>query len=311
MSHPLVTVCITTFNRWHLLPLTVEGVCAQTHEALDIVVVDDCSETEAPPEVVARLEADPRIRLIRHPENRGLAAARNTAIEAAKGSYFTFCDDDDLWLPEYVAHFVEVAETRDDSWCYYCGSVASKFGRRPTFEGTMREAILAGYTPPVASQFYVTSTLRRCSGYDERIASGVDHDLWLSLAAQDANLKAVPAELSQPNAFMDPGRMTHHEGMRRVRIMASLDIWRPKIVATFGEAFYAHFRGCYVQQLDGSFFVKSLRRMDLRRATSILYQTDYKGAVIMDALRIMSGKVIGPRQRSRPLFAPFVDGGPD
>ena len=63
------------------------------------MVVDDGS-TDHTAAVVESYD-DPRIRLIRR-SNGGCAAARNTALAAARGAYVSLLDGDDLYLPSYL-----------------------------------------------------------------------------------------------------------------------------------------------------------------------------------------------------------------
>jgi len=69
-------------------------VLRQSGVDLEIIVVDDCSP-DGSMEVIRTFE-DSRIRIFRHDRNRGLAAARNTGIEAAAGKYIAFLDSDDI-----------------------------------------------------------------------------------------------------------------------------------------------------------------------------------------------------------------------
>ena len=73
---------------------------AQTVDNFEVLVVDDASTD--PPVV----PGDPRVRLIVHPENQGVSAARNTGIDAASGDYLCLLDDDDFFTPDRV----EIAE---------------------------------------------------------------------------------------------------------------------------------------------------------------------------------------------------------
>jgi len=86
----LVTVCITTYNRMDLLPKTLRSILDQTYKNIEVIIVDDCS-TDGTEELIltSLLKQDSRIRYIPHKENKGLAFARNTAINNAKGKYFT------------------------------------------------------------------------------------------------------------------------------------------------------------------------------------------------------------------------------
>lgn len=97
IQYPLLTIIIPTYNRPKLLKRAVESALLQaiegeSEDAIDIVVVDDCS-----PHPVA-LPAHPRLKIVRLSENKGGAAARNEGARIAAGHYISYLDDDDLLL---------------------------------------------------------------------------------------------------------------------------------------------------------------------------------------------------------------------
>jgi glycosyltransferase involved in cell wall biosynthesis len=92
----LVTAAITTYNRVGYLPEALASACAQELDGeLEVLVVDDGS-TDGTRELVAGYGDG--VRYVRR-ENGGRSAARNTAIEEARGTYVAFLDSDDRWLP--------------------------------------------------------------------------------------------------------------------------------------------------------------------------------------------------------------------
>src|SRR3954447_22530496 len=93
-----VAVVIPTFNHAHFLGEALASVSAQTRPVAEVIVVDDGS-TDDPAAVVA---GRPGARLIRQ-DNRGLSAARNTGLRAARSRYVLFLDADDLLTPVAVA----------------------------------------------------------------------------------------------------------------------------------------------------------------------------------------------------------------
>jgi len=95
---PLVSVVITTFNRSALVGRAIESVLRQTLDDLELIVVDD-SSTDDTVDVVTGID-DPRLTLVRHETNLGLAEARNSGIRRARGRFVCFLDDDDAWLPD-------------------------------------------------------------------------------------------------------------------------------------------------------------------------------------------------------------------
>lgn len=100
MSQPFFSVVIPVYNRAEALRHAIASVQAQTCQDFEIVVVDDGSRDD-PAAAVAAID-DPRVRLFRQ-ENAGGAAARNRAIDEAKGRFVALLDSDDVFLPHHLA----------------------------------------------------------------------------------------------------------------------------------------------------------------------------------------------------------------
>lgn len=103
-----VSVIIPTYNRAKLIGRAIASVLNQTYQDFEIIIVDDASSDNTV-EVVNRFN-DERIRYIRHDQNRGAAAARNSGIKMARGEYIAFQDSDDQWLPEKLQKQMRVFE---------------------------------------------------------------------------------------------------------------------------------------------------------------------------------------------------------
>jgi teichuronic acid biosynthesis glycosyltransferase TuaG len=110
MVDPVVSVITPAHDAERFILETIRSVQAQTDPRWEMLVVDDASR-DATSEIVREVErTDPRVKLIRLPQNRGAAAARNAGMDAARGKYVAFLDSDDLWLPEKNAVQLEVME---------------------------------------------------------------------------------------------------------------------------------------------------------------------------------------------------------
>ena len=94
-ENPLVSVIIPVYNGARYLREALESVFAQTYRPIEVIVIDDGSADDSG--VIA--QSFPEVRYIRQ-TNQGVAAARNNGIEAARGEFFAFLDQDDLWTPE-------------------------------------------------------------------------------------------------------------------------------------------------------------------------------------------------------------------
>ena len=114
----LVSVVMPLYNGERFLRRPVESVLAQTHADLELVVVADGS-TDAGADLVAEYAArDPRVRLVREGRNGGVAAARNRAIELARGRYVAFLDSDDWWHADKLRLQLEALDARGAAIAY-------------------------------------------------------------------------------------------------------------------------------------------------------------------------------------------------
>jgi teichuronic acid biosynthesis glycosyltransferase TuaG len=100
---PVVSVVTPVWNAADTLAGTIASVRAQSFAGWEMLLVDDGSTDGSAAIARALAAADPRIRPLGWPDNRGAAAARNAGIAAARGRYVAFLDADDLWLPEKLA----------------------------------------------------------------------------------------------------------------------------------------------------------------------------------------------------------------
>lgn len=102
----LVSVIIPTCKRPHFLARAVDSVLAQTYAHVEVVVVDDnAPDTSARAQtidVMRQYHDNPRVVYVLNDHPMGGGPARNRGIEQANGSYITFLDDDDIYLPEKV-----------------------------------------------------------------------------------------------------------------------------------------------------------------------------------------------------------------
>ena len=107
-----VDIIIPAFNAARFLPFSLESVVSQTFDDWRILLVDDGS-TDNTAEAVApfRDRLGSKIRYIKQ-ENRGLPAARNTAIRASTAEFLALLDADDVWLPCRLSESLKILVER-------------------------------------------------------------------------------------------------------------------------------------------------------------------------------------------------------
>jgi glycosyltransferase involved in cell wall biosynthesis len=101
-----VSVCIRAHGRPDALAATIASVLAQTYDDFEVVVSDDSGGLE---QVTASFD-DPRVLYRLNPAPAGPAANLKHAVEQARGAFVAILNDDDLWLPEFLARAVAVLD---------------------------------------------------------------------------------------------------------------------------------------------------------------------------------------------------------
>jgi len=259
-----LTTAVTTYNRPDSVLQAIQSVCQKNSFDSEVILVDDSSDADIS-EIVRKNCVDYPLKISVHEENKGLASSRNTAISLASGEYFSFCDDDDQWPLGLSARLVEAMEDAPEGVGM---AIALNMNRKKSFEQMfdpfprLTELMKKGMTPPVGSQIYRTELLKEIGGYRTSVLSGVDHDLWVSLAHIDPRVAVAWGEPAIVGDTPSRSRMTTVEDRRRAGIDKSLNIWRDDLCAVFGNSFYEHFVKSYQQYLEYNFFVQSVRKRE-------------------------------------------------
>jgi glycosyltransferase involved in cell wall biosynthesis len=106
MKYPsLVSVIIPSFNAELYILETINSVLNQSHEQVEVIVVDDGS-TDKTLEIISSI-ADPRLIMVRQ-ENAGACAARNLGFIKSRGDYIQFLDADDLLSPNKIQEQIDI-----------------------------------------------------------------------------------------------------------------------------------------------------------------------------------------------------------
>ncbi|MGY0060955.1 glycosyltransferase family 2 protein [Streptomyces sp. LZ34] len=108
-----LSVIVPFYNVQTYAPDTLRSLRANAREDFEFILVDDCA-TDGTPEILERAERDlPGAVYVRHEQNGGLATARNTGLDAARGEYLTFLDGDDWLAPGYYEQLLSAIEELD------------------------------------------------------------------------------------------------------------------------------------------------------------------------------------------------------
>jgi len=218
MTQPFFSVIIPVYNRAGALRTAIASVQAQTCQDFEIVVVDDGSKDD-PAATIAEIN-DPRIRFFRQ-DNAGGGAARNHAMDEARGRFIAPLDSDDIFLPHHLEAMKALLENTTNTVGYArmrvdrgCGRVILKPPRAIREGENMAEYLLCdrGFVPTITVVVEAEAARRvRYSG----LRPAEDTDLAIRLF--NAGCKFVMAE--EPGAvwcdIADPGRTSATRGSDR------------------------------------------------------------------------------------------------
>ena len=183
-----VSTVIPCYNGEAYIADAVRSVLNQTYRDLEVIVVDDRSSDGS--KDIVRSIGDPRVRLVEHDVNRGIAAARNTGIRHAQGEYIAFLDQDDFWHPEKLRKQVAVldGDTTGEIGLVFTGREILSGGKKyrvrrdrrfpKPIETALRRDILAAFLRRNFVWLVSVLVRRRCFDdvgfFSESITSGVD-----------------------------------------------------------------------------------------------------------------------------------------
>ncbi len=208
-SGALVSVVLPTRDRRALLEAAIASVQEQSYPHWELLVVDDGSADDTPA-FLQRLD-DPRIRTFRA-EGGGVCAARNVALDAARGELVAYLDDDNRMDPHWLKAVVLTFAGFPDARACYGARVIDDEGR--LFHGTTAGTAWVHFDPWDAEAVRADNRVdmnaiahrRSDARFDADLAYYGDWDLLLQLTAGDPPVE-VPAVAAYYRTDV-PGRMS-------------------------------------------------------------------------------------------------------
>jgi glycosyltransferase involved in cell wall biosynthesis len=243
-DRPLVSVITATYNRAHLVAMTLDSVVSQDYRPIEMIVVDDAS-TDDTVAVVERSRSDfeqagiplnVRVRAT----NGGPASAFNEGLEVGGGSLVSVLGSDDLWHRGFLPTMVDLLSRYPDCGVAFSGvEIIDEAGTvlhlhdpeidDPSPEGVLRRPLDQLIT---RSPFRTSGTLIRRSvfdavgTFDECVRFGEDTDLWYRLA-RDTDFAYTRIPLIAYRI---------HPGMLSSTLSPTSKFWSDKLTITLRQA---------------------------------------------------------------------------
>jgi glycosyltransferase involved in cell wall biosynthesis len=239
-----VSVIITTYNRSTLAKRAIQSVLNQTYKPNEIIIIEDASESDLE-EWISDVK-DFEIKYIKNIENVGLAASRNIGLNKSKCEYVSYLDDDDVWLPNKLEEQIKVLISLSDHeksvlGCVQVGHMILNQNNTligiglPINKGNIKRSIINFGVHTFSSSFFFNRNIMiKIGGFDEKLVSGIDDDIWMNLALNDYHNFVVNKPLVI--VYKDTRQsMMSNTDKRITGIMKYIEKWSPIYQDWYGE----------------------------------------------------------------------------
>ncbi|PAV26086.1 hypothetical protein CF392_07595 [Tamilnaduibacter salinus] len=178
MQENRVTVYIPTKNREEKIRRAVNSVLSQTHENLELIVVNDGS-TDGTGAYLSSID-DTRVVCISNETSLGACESRNAAIRAASGRYITGLDDDDWFYPDHLEKLLRCFDENFSFVAFKPLPAVSWPVPLPYREVTAGDLLHHNF---VGNQVLtLTTRLKSINGFDKRFPALQDQEVWIRLS---------------------------------------------------------------------------------------------------------------------------------
>lgn len=239
-TNPMVSVVMPCYNDGRYIQESVASVKAQTYPDVELIIIDDGSDDSDTIAALDALAKEANVQVL-HAAHVGPSAARNTAIQEARGKYILPLDADDTIDPTYIEKAVKRLESHKDTGVVYCE--ADLFGAQSgkwdlpaySFESMLFDNIV------FVTALFHKADWEKVGGFNENMKAGMeDYDFWLSILGEGKKIEQIPEVLfhyrikdsSRTSQFQqDPSRIkeTYHQLFDNHRdfILAHADVLIP------------------------------------------------------------------------------------
>lgn len=185
-----VDVIIPTFNREEVLLKAVNSVLNQTYQDFVLHIVDDGS-TDNTQNILEEFRQHPKVK-IHTQQNAGVSSARNLAAKVATGTWVSFLDSDDEWLPEKLEKQIAFLNSNPEIPFLHSEEIWVRNGVRVNpkvkhsksadnlFVRSLDFCLISPSTVIMKRELFL-----KHEGFDENFVVCEDYDLWLKILSQE------------------------------------------------------------------------------------------------------------------------------
>jgi glycosyltransferase involved in cell wall biosynthesis len=266
MMPTTVSVVVPTRNRTTELIRAIDSVRTQSLPPKEIIVVDDSSESSVAELMTQRYGCE--IRVITNANRIGASGSRNIGATQATGEYIAFLDSDDYWASTKLEKQIAILGRDRTIGLVYCDMWRIDQARVLRDPGKLMireqlwENLLSGWTAPNTSTLvFRRSVFCSLGGFDSRLSSCQDHDIWMRIALSRVPVDYCPEKLS---FFAEDGsrRISNDYRARLAGMDDFLSKWETKIVRIAGRRRFKQFEGEYTVKVAFPLLANALQNRE-------------------------------------------------
>lgn len=205
-TNPIFSVILPTYNHGQYIEKAIRSVLTQTFGDLELIIIDNHSTDDTEKIVEDFAAKDSRLRYFKIHNHGSIAKSRNFGIAQSHGVYMSFLDSDDSWFSGKLQAVLAAFSQHPNIDVVYHSELETRQNGKKLL---MRHRLMTGNcyvflalhgNPLVTSATTVRkSTLLQAGGFSEekKVISAEDYDLWLNLAAQNANFYHIKEVLGE------------------------------------------------------------------------------------------------------------------
>ncbi|WP_334188944.1 glycosyltransferase family 2 protein [Noviherbaspirillum sp.] len=210
-----ISVILPAHNAGPFISEAARSILVQTHENLELIVIDDGSTDRTPAILQDIAASDSRVVIVSRP-NRGLVASLNEAVQLATGGFIARMDADDVSAPERLMHQLRYIRSHDID---LCGTGVEQFGEAqqvrfyPEQDDSIKLALTLG-TPFAHPTVFGRAAIFKQFPYSRHALHYEDLELWCRMAMSGVRFGNVPETLLRYRVHQ--GQVSHVHRLEQI-----------------------------------------------------------------------------------------------
>ena len=203
--------------------------------------------------------------------------SRNIGAEYAKCEFIAFLDSDDYWVPEKLEKQMQLLDMDSHLGLSYCDNfLISENGKYLSsgtvlFDQDILEHLLNGWIPTNTSNLvFRKNVFDELGGFDCRLASCQDHDLWMRVGLAGVQVNYINESLTIVTNDAN-NRITRDYDQRAKGVRDFLMKWKKIIVKAKGKQHFWKFSGQYTMRTLFSIFIVQVKNLKLENFLSLYF----------------------------------------